>query len=240
MSDAVKRPVAGCLCCVVGLAVLAQLAFRTTAFGHLDATVLSYLSSHDGPLVDRAARFFSFLADPLPQLVLLVAVCAVALRRGLPRVAVASVVLVGGANLTTQVLKVVLAHPRYQPILGYQQVGPTAFPSGHATAALSMACAFALVVPRPWRPTAITLGALATLAVGCSRVIQHYHYPSDVLGGWLVAAGWCFAVVATLRYLAAGTRDRMTALGGQRRDGRHFGGSRGGTPSPESPTARPG
>jgi hypothetical protein len=44
-------------------------------------------------------------------------------------------------------------------------------------------------------------------------------------------------VVATLRYLAAaGT----TALGGQRRDGRHFGGSRGGTPSPESPTARPG
>jgi membrane-associated phospholipid phosphatase len=103
-----------------------------------------------------------------------------------------------GANVTTQALKAVLSHPRYQPILGYHQVGPTAFPSGHATAALAMACAFALVVPRPWRPTAITLGALATLAVGCSRVIQHYHYPSDILGGWLVAAGWCFAVVATL------------------------------------------
>ena len=41
------------------------------------------------------------------------------------------------------------------------------------------------------------------MAVGCSRVVLHYHYPSDVLGGWLVAAGWGFAVVATLRYPAA-------------------------------------
>jgi membrane-associated phospholipid phosphatase len=145
------------------------------------------------------AALFAHLADPWPQVTMLVVACLMALRLGRPRNAIAVIVLVGGANLTTQVLKVVLAHPRYQPILGYQQVGLTAFPSGHATAALSMACAFALVVPRPWRPTAITLGVLATLAVGCSRVIQHYHYPSDVLGGWLVAAAWCFATIAGMR-----------------------------------------
>jgi membrane-associated phospholipid phosphatase len=199
MSDAVKRPIAGCLGCVVGLALLIQLAFRTEVFGRLDATVLSRLSAHDGALVAPAAAFFSFLADPLPQVALLVLVCLIALRRGLPRLAVAALVLVAGANLTTQVLKVVLEHRRYQPILGYSQIGPTGFPSGHATAALAMSCAFALVVPRAWRPATISLGVFATLAVGCSRVVLHYHYPSDVLGGWLVAAGWCFAVVAVLR-----------------------------------------
>jgi Membrane-associated phospholipid phosphatase len=199
MSDAVKRPIAGCLGCVVGSALLAHLAFRAEGFGRLDATVLSRLSDRHGSLAGPVASFFSFLADPLPQLVMLALACFVALRRGLPRHAVAAVVLVAGANLTTQALKVVLEHHRYQPILGYSQVGPTAFPSGHATAALAMACAFALVVPRAWRPAAISLGVLATLAVGCSRVILHHHYPSDVLGGWLVAAGWCFAVVAALR-----------------------------------------
>lgn len=199
MSDAVKRPIAGCLGCVVGLALLIQLIFRTEGFGRLDATVLNRLSAHDGSLINPAAAFFSFLADPLPQVALLALVCLIALRRGLPRLAVAALVLVAGANLTTQVLKVVLEHQRYQPILGDRQVGPTGFPSGHATAALAMACAFVLVVPRAWRPAAISLGVLATLAVGCSRVILHFHYPSDVFGGWLVAGGWCFAVVAGLR-----------------------------------------
>ncbi len=213
MSDAVKRPVAGCLCCVLGLALLAQLAFRTEAFGRLDANTLSHLSAHDDSLVAPAVSFFSFLADPLSQIALLVLVCAIALRRGLPRLALASVVLVAGANVSTQVLKMALSHPRYQPILGYRQVGPTAFPSGHATAALAMAFAFVLVVPRRWRPTAIALGALLTVAVGCSRVVLHYHYPSDILGGWLVAAGWCFAVVAGLRYPATAGRRAQSAAG---------------------------
>jgi membrane-associated phospholipid phosphatase len=199
VSDAVKRPLAGCLCCVLGLAVLAQLALRTAAFGRLDASALNHLSAHDGSLVRPVASFFSLLADPGPQAVMLVLVCLVALCRRQPWLALAAVTLVGGANLTTQLLKTALSHQRYQPILGYRQIGPTAFPSGHATAALAMACAFALVVPRAWRPATIAVGALLTVAVGCSRVIQHYHYPSDVLGGWLVAAGWCFAVVAVLR-----------------------------------------
>jgi membrane-associated phospholipid phosphatase len=202
MSDAVKRPIAGCLGCALGLALLLQLAYRTEAFGRLDATTLAWLSAHDGTLAANAAALFSLLADPLPQGALLALACLVAIRRGQPQLAVAALVLVAGANLTSQVLKAVLEHQRYQPILGYEQIGPTGFPSGHATASLAMACAFALVVARAWRPAAVSLGVLATVAVGCSRVMLHFHYPSDVLGGWLVAAGWCFAAVAALRFLA--------------------------------------
>jgi membrane-associated phospholipid phosphatase len=203
VSDAVKRPIAGCLACAVGLALLLQLAYRTEAFGRLDATVLTWLSAHDGTtLAANAAAFFSWLADPLPQGALLALACLVAMRRGEPRLAVAALVLVTGANLTSLLLKAVLEHQRYQPILGYQQIGPTGFPSGHATASLAMACAFAIVVARAWKPAAVSLGVLATVAVGCSRVMLHFHYPSDVLGGWLVAAGWCFAAVAALRFLA--------------------------------------
>jgi membrane-associated phospholipid phosphatase len=206
MSDAIKRPIAGCLCCVLGLCLLIQLAYRTEAFGRLDADVLSRLSAHDGPLVAPVADLLSFLADPLPQMALLALACLVALWRGRPRLAVAVLVLVVGANLTTQVLKMALEHQRYQSVLGYRQVGPTSFPSGHATAALAMACAFALVLPRAWRLAAVSVGVLAALAIGGSRVVLHFHYPSDVLGGWLVAGGWCFALVAGLRAGEPGAR----------------------------------
>jgi len=211
MIDNIKRPVAGGLGCVGGLMLLTLLAYKAGPFERLDATVLSRLAAHQEASVGVVAALFAHLADPLPQLAMLALVCLIALHWGRPRHAIAAVALVAGANLTTQILKVVLAHPRYQPILGDRQIGPAAFPSGHATAAMAMALAFTLVVPRPWRPAAILLGVCFVSAVGCSVVVLHHHYPSDVVGGWLIAAGWCFAVVAGLRVAEERLRsDRAT------------------------------
>lgn len=115
--------------------------------------------------------------------------------------------LVAGANLTTQILKAVLAYPRYQSLLGYRQINETAFPSGHSTAVAAMVFAWALVLPGAWRPLVLTLGAVVAVAVGLSLVLLHPHFPSDVVGGWLVASGWLCAVVAALR-LDAGRLDK--------------------------------
>lgn len=199
MIESIKRPVAGCLACAGGLIVLTGLAYEVGPLERLDARVLSRLSSYKETSLGGVADFFVRLADPLPQVAMLVVVCLMALHWRRPRHAVAAAVLVGGANLTTQILKQLLAHHRYQPILGYYQVGPTSFPSGHSTAAMAMALALVLVVPRSWRPAAVVVGACFAAAVGCSLVILHHHYPSDVVGGWLVAGGWGFAVVAGLR-----------------------------------------
>lgn len=199
MIDSIKRSVAGCMGCVGGLIVLTLLAYKVELFGRLDARVLNRLSNFNETATGPLASFCVHLADPLPQVAMLVVVCLAALRWRGPRYAIAAAALVGGANLTTQILKEVLAHQRYQPLLGYNQVGPTSFPSGHSTAAMAMALAFVLVVPRSWRPAAVAIGTCFVAAVGCSVVILHHHYPSDVAGGWLVAGGWGFAVVACLR-----------------------------------------
>jgi len=58
-----------------------------------------------------------------------------------------------------------------------------------APLAACFACAGALVV--------LVLAAAAL--VGASVVVIEWHFPSDVLGGILVAAGWGFAAVAALR-----------------------------------------
>ncbi|HEY8640249.1 MAG TPA: phosphatase PAP2 family protein [Solirubrobacterales bacterium] len=136
----------------------------------------------------------------LPFLVAaLLVICGAGLRWGRPRQAVAAALLVGGANIATQVVKIAAAHPRYQPILGSDQLAGTAFPSGHATAAMSLALAAVLVAPSRWRPATAIVGGAFALVISIALVIQGWHFPSDVLGGFLVAGTVSMLALAGLR-----------------------------------------
>lgn len=202
MAKRVGAPLAAWIACAAALVGLALVAYGIDAAQRADATLLAKFIAREGTL-GALAGFVAHLADPLPLLAMLIAACGIALWRGRPLDALAAVTVVAGANVTTQVLKVALAHPRYQSVLGSDQLGPVAFPSGHATAATSIAIAFAFVVPAGWRAAVAGIGAGFVLAVGCSIMVLAWHFPSDVLGGVLVACGWGFAVLA-LRRVAAG------------------------------------
>lgn len=199
MSERVKQPLAACLACLLALAALAPVAFHAGAFQELDARALNRISAGRDGVPGDVARAIAHLGDPVPQLVLLALACLLAVRFGRPRRAAAAAILVGAANLSAQLLKAALAHPRYQPVLGYFQVGTEAFPSGHATATMAMALAYLLVVPRSWRTPTALVGGIAAILVGGAVVVLHRHFPSDVVGGWLLAGAWFFAVVAALR-----------------------------------------
>jgi len=125
--------------------------------------------------------------------VLLVAVVIAVVRRRW-ELAVQVALVAGGANLTTQVLKYVFL-PR--PDLGVE-VGSHAntLPSGHTTAAASIAVVLLLVVPARVRPVAALVGALYTAATGVSTLIGQWHRPSDVVAGVLVVLGWTAATCA--------------------------------------------
>jgi membrane-associated phospholipid phosphatase len=210
----VGAPLAAWIACAGALVGLALVAYGVDAAQHADATLLTKFIAREGsvgPFADAVAH----LADPLPLLAMLACACAIALWRGRPIDAVSALVVVAGANLTTQVLKVALAHPRFQSVLGSDQLGPVAFPSGHATAATSIAIAFAFVVPPGWRVAVAGIGAAFVLAVGCSVMVLAWHFPSDVLGGILVACGWGFAVLA-LRRAAEGNGSKRSSQASSR------------------------
>lgn len=199
MAENVKVPLAACFVCLSCLALLALLALGVDAGRHADVRLFLRLAedprAEGGTLPDTIAA----LADPLPMLVMLVVACAVALVRGRPSDALAALLVVAGANLTTQLLKFALAHPRLKAAIGADPFEPSTFPSGHTTAAVSIAIAYAFVVPGRLRGLTLAAGSAFALAVGLSVVAIGWHYPSDVLGGILVAASWGFAVLALRR-----------------------------------------
>ncbi len=122
---------------------------------------------------------------------------AVAAAVGGVRTAVAAGVLFVGANVTTQFLKPLLAAPRQA---GWLPDG--IWPSGHMTAATSLALCVVLVAPPLLRPYAVGAGTLGVVAAAYSIVLIGSHYPSDVVGGMFVAGAWTALVIAGLEAAA--------------------------------------
>lgn len=158
---------------------------------------LRVLGGH--PLLNGLAHHVVHLADPLPTVVMLALICAAGVVMGRLRHAAAAALLVGGAEVAGLALKALLAHPRYQALLGPQRLSADSFPSGHSTTAMSIALAAVLVTPRRWRLFAALGGACSALATGISLVILGLHYPSDALGGFLLAGCFGLLAVAALR-----------------------------------------
>jgi membrane-associated phospholipid phosphatase len=212
VAKSVKAPLAAWLACAGALILLALVAYGIDAAQRLDANLLARFAVHRGSDLGTPARGIVRLGDPLPLLLMLALASGIALWRRRPFDALAAVVVVAGASLTTQLLKVLLAHPRVQPVLGEHQLSAVAFPSGHATAAASIAIAFAFVAPPSLRPAVLAAGAVLVAAVGCSVLVLRWHFPSDVLGGILVACGWGFAVVAARRTIEGGGPSRRAQV----------------------------
>jgi membrane-associated phospholipid phosphatase len=174
----------------VAAAAVWLVAFRAAAGARLDATIMSGFVGLGGPRVDRVADAVAHLADPTPFALATVAIVAVALVRRRPWLAgMAGVVLIG-ANATTQALKVLTAEPRLASAMIGGHVDAASWPSGHATAAMTMALCAVVVVPSRWRALVLALGGVFTIAVGYSVLVLEWHLPSDVLGAFCVASVW--------------------------------------------------
>lgn len=167
----------------------------------LDGRALQAFTGVARPPLTPSVEGLAWLADPWPFVATGLAIVLLALlRRRWLMAAVVPVILLA-ANLTTQQLKPALASTRTIDLRGVNAVYPGSWPSGHSTAAMSLALCLVLVIGPRLRPLAALVGAAYAIAVGYSLVVLGYHLPSDVFGGYLVAATFTLLGAAALAAL---------------------------------------
>jgi membrane-associated phospholipid phosphatase len=185
---------------ILGLAATAYGALRTSPGLRLDSAASDAVSSP--PLVlSRLYDGLSLVSVGSVGLSLLVCVTLAVVRRRFD-LALGAAIVIGGSDLTTQILKKDLfTRLDLAP-------GPNSLPSGHTTVALSIALAAVIVAPPAWRAT-VAIGVSATAAlVGVALVLGRWHRPSDVIAATFVCLLW--AAVGLL--VAALVRHRPPAV----------------------------
>lgn len=110
-------------------------------------------------------------------------------------VALMVVVAVGGGIALSHLLKWGFDRPRPDLVSHVSQVYTQSFPSGHAmlSAVVYLTLGALLVRTRAEIRVKIyllSLAVFATVVVGVSRIYLGVHWPSDVLAGWAIGAGW--------------------------------------------------
>jgi membrane-associated phospholipid phosphatase len=180
--------------------LFAPLAVGLTAATATAATYLVFVRTSLGQLVDTAAmrggdvrhpRVVEILSRTLngTTLVSLVLVCLAAAAVGVLRkrldLALGAGLLVLGANASVQLLKTRLARPDLDDF-----PAPNSFPSGHTTAAASVAFALILVLPQAVRGMVALIGAGYVTVIAVATVWAEWHRPSDSIAALLIVLSW--------------------------------------------------
>lgn len=177
---------------LLSLVALYVLAVGTAAGRRLDASGLHAFPDDQPPLADVIEHSVNVVSAPVAAFVL----AAIAYRRRGRGSAVAVGLLLAGSNLTTGPLKTALGAVDLFGGEDQRPLGAAFFPSGHATAAMSLGLALTIALDstRPRARAGVWFAAVAGVAI----VATSSHHPSDVVGGYLVAGAWAAAATCLL------------------------------------------
>ncbi|WP_420468319.1 phosphatase PAP2 family protein [Panacagrimonas sp.] len=191
--------------------------------GRFDRALAAELAASASPELLQGFARITRLADVEVQTVICIGVAALLLWRRRRLLAVTWIAAVAGNGLMTRLLKWIFARDRPLHDHGVALAHGYSFPSGHASGAMAVygMLAYLLIRATPglWHvPIALSTAAVV-LSVGYSRVVLQVHYFSDVLAGFVVAAGWLVVCIAAARLIRAHRRalavaDRGPAGGG--------------------------
>lgn len=185
--------IAACSGIFVALAILSESAALP-----LDRLLLSFAAERRNELLDM----FFYVVTWAGSFYILGPVTIIAIFLLVHKHLYTAAALLGigfsGAALLCHIVKYYIERPR--PDLYPQLVEITrepAFPSGHVTQITAFSLSILLLsrfLGSSWRLTVCILLSILTLLVALSRIYLQVHYPSDVLGGLLLAIAWVIAI----------------------------------------------
>jgi undecaprenyl-diphosphatase len=193
---------------VLGLAVFVLLGwgvgeFWTSVVGSVELNAVRDVAAQRTAALTDLVQVITWAGSAFLLVPLALIACVALARAGLRREALAVALSLGGAMLISDWVKLLVSRPR-PPVEHLQAVTGSSFPSGHATQASAFWFSLVFAMPAAGASpklarVAAGLALLIVLAVAASRVYLGVHYPSDVVAGMLLGAGWATYVSRCLR-----------------------------------------
>lgn len=126
-----------------------------------------------------------------------------------PADAMRVLLIVGVSVVLTLAIKNMVARSRPDLLAARAFEDGFSFPSGHASMAIAMYGAIAVLAAQsPLKPAlrAVIVGGLVALiiAIGISRTYLGVHYPTDIVGGWLTGVAAIIVVHVTMLRFESG------------------------------------
>ena len=101
---------------------------------------------------------------------------------------------------TSDVMKTFFARVRPELVPHLDSISSAAYPSGHANNAAVVYLLFNMLVPQARHPGWQLAAAAMILVTGLSRVMLGVHWPTDVVGGWMLGASFALMAAAVIAY----------------------------------------
>ena len=167
----------------------------------LDKNLLKVIASFQSPILDFVMIFVSAFGDGLFTVITFFAFAFALLLKGYRRESYFSFLIWTGPLLSS-ILKFLIARPRPEGFLleGYSRPTDFSFPSGHVVfyvVFFGLVAVYARYLPNLTslgRNILFTISGLLIGLVGLSRVYLGVHWPTDVIGGYLLG----FAILGVL------------------------------------------
>ncbi len=189
--------------CALGVVAVGVLGLGIQATHDRDAAIMHGFTGLAPDRLYDQIRVVALIVDPVPYACVGLACIALALARRRRWRALAVGVVLLGSGATTQVLKHVLAQPRYAAWLYGGQVDGASWPSGHGTAVMTVALCAVLVAPPAYRAAVAFAGFCIAVTLAYATLGLTWHYPSDVVAGFLIAGLWVSLAIAWLHAVEA-------------------------------------
>lgn len=207
--------IAAAVVCLIGFGGIAWAveSGRTTGF---DGDVIRFVQGRESASLTHAMKAFTFIGSTKPVIgiaVVAILLLGLALRRW--REIVLLVCSLGGSTLLNSLAKSLFRRERPSLHRLIEETG-FSFPSGHSMAAICLYGALVYILwrrigGRSWRVAIAAVGIAVIALIGCSRIYLGVHYPSDVVGAYLLGGCWLAIIAAVNEHMLARAQVRRSS-----------------------------
>lgn len=157
----------------------------------IDSAILKYINSYSSPTLDKVMLFITNLGGVYGVIIITsVILIALAIKRYKYDALFSALSIIGTLILNT-ILKYSFkrARPNLWELLITEK--SYSFPSGHTMMSMAIALTIILLFKESKHRVLITIASLTyAILVAFSRLYLGVHYPTDVIGGWIISLVW--------------------------------------------------